>query len=97
MHAAGWCQLCLLLVSLLHFEMLGMCRLITVLSCKLPALGPCMLQAGVNLCLLLVSRQQPAAQGLLGLLPGVVPLAFPAYSDSQLVDILGAVSIRCCF
>jgi len=48
----------------------------------------------VNLCLLLISRQQPAAQGLLGLLPGVVPLAFPAYSDSQLVDILAAVSLR---
>lgn len=47
------------------------------------------------MCLVMVSRQQPAAQGLLGLMPSVVPLACPAYSDSQLVDILAAVSEAC--
>jgi hypothetical protein len=41
----------------------------------------------------MISRQHPAAQGLLALLPGVVPLSCPAYSDEQLVDILAAVSV----
>jgi hypothetical protein len=39
----------------------------------------------------MVSRQQPSAQGLLGLLPGVVPIACPPYTNEQLVDILAAV------
>jgi hypothetical protein len=53
---------------------------------------PAFCQAGINLCVVMVSRQQPAAQGLLGLMPGVVPIACPAYSKAQLVDILAAVS-----
>jgi hypothetical protein len=42
--------------------------------------------------LVLVSRAQPSALGLLGLLPGIVSLPFPAYSEPQLIDILAAVS-----
>lgn len=57
-------------------------------------------QAGINICLVMISRQQPAAQGLLGLMPGVVPIACPAYSTQQLVDILSqvggcAAALRC--
>jgi hypothetical protein len=50
------------------------------------------LQAGANVSLVLVSRAQPSALGLLGLLPGIVSLPFPAYSEAQLIDILAAVS-----
>jgi hypothetical protein len=50
------------------------------------------LQAGANVSLVLVSRAQPSALGLLGLLPGIVSLPFPAYSEPQLIDILAAVS-----
>ncbi|WIA11184.1 hypothetical protein OEZ85_011314 [Tetradesmus obliquus] len=47
-------------------------------------------QAGANVSLLLLSRAQPSALGLLGLLPGIVAIAFAAYSEAQLVDILAA-------
>lgn len=49
-------------------------------------------QSHVNLGLVMISRQQPAAQGLIGLMPSVMLLSCPAYSDTQLVDILAAVS-----
>jgi hypothetical protein len=56
--------------------------------CPAPRSAP---QAGINLSLVLVSRQHPAAHGLLALMPRVVPLPCPAYSDAELVDILAAV------
>jgi hypothetical protein len=51
-------------------------------------------QAGANVSLVLISRAQPSALGLLGLLPGIVALPFPAYTEAQLVDILASVR-RC--
>jgi hypothetical protein len=32
---------------------------------------------------------------MMGLLPGIVSLPFPAYSEAQLIDILAAVSALC--
>lgn len=50
------------------------------------------LQASVNVSIVLISRTQPAALGLLALLPGLVPIPFPAYTDTELVNILAVVS-----
>lgn len=68
--------------------------LLSLRSCVLAAVGCALhtVQAGANLSLLLISRAQPAALGLLDLLPGVVTVPFPAYTDAQLINILAAVS-----
>uniref|UniRef100_A0A383W9P4 Uncharacterized protein n=1 Tax=Tetradesmus obliquus TaxID=3088 RepID=A0A383W9P4_TETOB len=65
-------------------------QLLAAAEGPLPSLLALREQAGANVSLLLLSRAQPSALGLLGLLPGIVAVAFPAYSEAQLVDILAA-------
>lgn len=49
------------------------------------------LQAGVNISIVMISRAQPAALGLLALLPGLVTVSFPAYTDAELANIIAVV------
>eukprot|EP00775_Hariotina_reticulata_P004972 gene4972-5213_t len=60
-------------------------QLLSASDSPLPALLALREQTGANISLLLVSRVQPSTVGLLSLLPGVVPVAFPAYTDAQLI------------